>query len=782
MTQYFCCAPRRRTAVQNHPTLNGIDFLEVVDRDAPMGSPRQQTLLVRFFKPIVTVTDGEVESQLTAENIQIIGGERITPVLVVWAFPAANLQQPEVTPAERDQFSALPQPDQVLVVRTNTAGDFSTYRLLLTQSSTNPSSPEGFDPLLRTIDFSFKVDCPSDFDCRTERTCPPVPIPPPEIDYLAKDFASFRQLMLDRMALLIPDWQERNPADLGVVLVELLAYVGDYLSYQQDAVATEAYLATARRRVSVRRHARLVDYFMHDGSNARTWVQVQVNAPNVFLPRQETQFFTQVPGQGTRIARDTAAYTQALATRPVVFELMQDALLFPAHNQIRFYTWTDQACCLPQGATQAILRDDLRDDPQNRLRLRVGDVLVFAEQLGPNTGIAADAAPSHRHAVRLTRVYPEAESVTDEEGREIERIASDPVTDPLTGVAIVEIEWDVADALPFPVCISVSLESAADSFIEDVSVALGNIFLADHGLTLVDQPLGQVPEPTLFRVPGSVSPDRCQPRLPRPIPPRYRPQLGEGPLTFAGPLPTELPAAAALQDLSAVAQPVIELNSELGGETDIWQPRRDLLSGDREDKFFVVETETDGTTTLRFGDDRQGERPDAGAQFTATYRVGNGVTGNIGAESLVHIVSDRPEIMAVRHPLPAQGGTDPEPIEDVRQRAPVAFRVQDRAVTPEDYARIAQRHHQVQRAAATFRWTGSWRTVRCCTPRICTFRASPRGSKRRRVGAETWRARSTSRISWTSSRTSARRPRTTWATCSVRARTASRCTSTGPAS
>ena len=44
--------------------------------------------------------------------------------------------------------------------------------------------------------------------------------------------------MLDRMSALMPQWRERNPADLGVALVEVLAYVGDYLSYQQDAVAT----------------------------------------------------------------------------------------------------------------------------------------------------------------------------------------------------------------------------------------------------------------------------------------------------------------------------------------------------------------------------------------------------------------------------------------------------------------------------------------------------------------------------------------------------------------
>jgi predicted phage baseplate assembly protein len=47
----------------------------------------------------------------------------------------------------------------------------------------------------------------------------------------------------------------------------------------------------------------------------------------------------------------------------------------------------------------------------------------------------------------------------------------------------------------------------------------------------------------------------------------------------------------------------------------------------------------------------------------------------------------------------------------VRQVAPAAFRTPERAVTPEDYARMAERHPQVQRAQATVRWTGSWRTV-----------------------------------------------------------------------
>jgi 3-oxoacyl-[acyl-carrier protein] reductase len=49
---YTCCEDNRRTAVALHPTLNGIDYLEVLDLDAPAGSPRQRTLMIRLLKPV----------------------------------------------------------------------------------------------------------------------------------------------------------------------------------------------------------------------------------------------------------------------------------------------------------------------------------------------------------------------------------------------------------------------------------------------------------------------------------------------------------------------------------------------------------------------------------------------------------------------------------------------------------------------------------------------------------------------------------------------------------
>ena len=65
-----------------------------------------------------------------------------------------------------------------------------------------------------------------------------------------------------------------------------------------------------------------------------------------------------------------------------------------------------------------------------------------------------------------------------------------------------------------------------------------------------------------------------------------------------------------------------------------------------------------------------------------------------------------------RNPLPAQGGTPPEPLAEVKLLAPQAFRSKlERAITADDYAAIAGRNSKIQRAKATLRWTGSWYEV-----------------------------------------------------------------------
>lgn len=666
--KYFCCDKLRRNLIKatTGTTYNGIDFLEVLDSDAPTNAQRQRTLFVHFINPLgIPLANG---------NFRIEGGERIRGIAVTGVTTNFGSDA------------------KVVAIDVDPFGDYSIYTLRIVVGPTNDSPPPGLDPFFAAVEFSFKVECPSDFDCKPKRICPPERLPEPEIDYLAKDYNSFRQLMLNRMAVLMPQWRERNPADLGVALVELLAYAGDHLSYEQDAIATEAYLGTARRRVSVRRQARLVDYFLHEGCNARTWTHVRVSIPSLLLA-QRTALFSRTAQPQPRIAPSSREFADALREKPIVFETMHDVLLFEAHNDLNFYTWGDDRCCLPKGATAATLLDD----PAKRVRLLPGDVLVFEERIGPNTGLEADADPTRRHAVRLTSVGPKTAD---------DRTPGPLLMDPLNNQPIVEIEWASDDALPFALCISAITDKPHKAQVNaNVSVAHGNIVLADHGLTIIGEPLGTVPDPHIFRPPATGA-DRCAERDRIPVPPRFRPSPQQRPLTHAAPFSFPPPSAtAALHPPARELLPSITLNAPL------WHPQYDLLGSNADDTDFVVETENDGRAFLRFGDDEHGMRPKSGTAFTADYRVGNGASGNIGAGALYHIVSTNPAITAVRNPMPAQGGTEPEGIEDVRQRAPSAFRTQERAVTEADYAEVTERDPRVQQAAATFRWTGSWHTV-----------------------------------------------------------------------
>lgn len=656
--RYYCHNRRRARLVAAHATLNGIDYLEVLDRDAPAGSPRQRTLLVRTLKSLPAPP-----ASLDGLNVRIEGGVRVRSVSVMWAARAAEaddlLAAGLISVAERDFFAAMNSPESLLLVRTDSTGDFSSYTFRLVVSETDDNPPINFDLPLSSVEFSFKVECPTEFDCADDTSCPPERRTAPEIDYLAKDYNSFRQLMFDRLSILMPDWKERNPADMGVVMVELLAYVGDYLSYYQDAVATEAYLGTARRRVSVRRHARLLDYAMHDGCNARTWLAFQVTesggSDNALLPKG-TPFSTE-PGRADE--------------EPVVFETTYDITLRSAHNEIPFYTWGDGECCLPAGSVRATLKDD-------GLMLEEGDVLIFEEVISPTTGLPADADPARRCAVRLTAVERK--------------------TDPLNGAAVMEIRWHDGDALPFPLCVSALVPGESGSVEQAVSTARGNVVLADHGLSAGGELLS----------PATVPADGV-----------YRPGLLlEGARVTmteeydAGETPSRSASELLLQD-PRNALPAVRL---VDGD-DNWEPQRDLLASDRFATEFVLETETDGSAMLRFGDGTLGKAPAAGKTLLAACRTGNGAEGNVGRNTIVKGPANLTDL-AVTNPLPGSGGTEPESIEEVRQFAPQAFRVQQRAVTEADYVRLAEQHPQVQKAAARFRWTGSWHTVFVTVDRI----------------------------------------------------------------
>lgn len=731
-SELICQTEQRRSAVRAHPEFNGLDYLEVIDATH---------LRVFFLKKAPT--------GLTAKNIIIKGGRRLN-------YRDIKVIDFHLCRQEREDL------DDCLAITLDKSGDFSCYTLCLVALDADGCPTDqplpGMDPRYACLDFSFKVDCPSDLDCKQEPSCPPVDYSEPEINYLARDYAGFRQLILDRLAVTMPEWQERHVPDIGITLVEIMAYVGDYLSYYQDAVATEAYLATARQRISVRRHARLVDYQMHEGCNARAWLHLHTES-NVPLVPGKLAFITQVrnpPRVTDRLLlwedlREIPA-NQYEVFEPLVVNPDEPIWFYTAHNEIYFYTWGDAECCLPRGATSATLidgssatqpptsKDKLAANPAQpvvytrNLTLKAGDILIFEEVIGPETGNPADADPTHRHAVRLTRV----EATVDE----------------LYNQPVLEIEWAVEDALPFPLCLSTIGPAPMCACLTNVSVARGNVLLVDHGRRVADEDLGTVPV--------AATQVTClaagQPSEITQVPGSFQPLLTQSGVTFSQPLPMNAPAAIQLAQDPRAAIPWIRVRSQpptlptqsitdalararsAAGEgaadskegttgtlpvipmigytapTMDWQPQRDLLASASDDADFVAEIDNSGGVHLRFGNGELGKAPAAGEAFTATYRVGNGQAGNVGAEAIVHAIATETIAATIqpRNPLPATGGVNPESMADVKLFAPHAFRRElQRAITADDYAAIVMRDfsNQVQRAAAVLRWTGSWFAV-----------------------------------------------------------------------
>jgi predicted phage baseplate assembly protein len=471
-----CRDDARRQLLLANPGLhlNGIDFVEF--------DSTTNKLLVHFLNeiadPVIYGLNG-----LNFTTIRIEGGVRI---VAIKPLPGTV------------KFHDL-APHFIVEVQVNAQGDYSAYWLSIgwQHVATDDSwtfKLTGIDRQFSVAPVNFRPGCPIGFDCAT----PPPPAPPsppaPPLDYLTRDFASFQQLLLDLVTQRNPDWIETNPSDMGIALLELLAYQGDYLSYFQDVVANESFLDTARKRISAKRHARLVDYHMHDGRNAWTYVYAGVDpngglttgtfAPGLQLltridvPLNHSQASTAPPG--VVIPPFLLNFDTDPALLPVkVFETAATLRVNALNNELRIHTWGNLQCCLPAGTRlchlyavsggQAVLPD-----------LLPGDLLLLEEVKSPVTGDPADADPSHRQVVRITRVDAITDAVYDttlNADGTLQLNAGNPLQ-------VLEVGWASTDALTNPVCASTVLSDG--SVASGLSMARGNLTVADHGRSVAD--------------------------------------------------------------------------------------------------------------------------------------------------------------------------------------------------------------------------------------------------------------------------------------------------------
>jgi predicted phage baseplate assembly protein len=135
-----------------------------------------------------------------------------------------------------------------------------------------------------------------------------------------------------------------------------------------------------------------------------------------------------------------------------------------------------------------------------------------------------------------------------------------------------------------------------------------------------------------------------------------------------------------------------------------WAERPSLLDSPPDAQDYMTVADDAGQTTVIFGDGYSGARPPSGrGNIRARYRKGLGLAGNVSAGAIQQLIDTLPGIQQVVNPQPGSGGADPEREDQIRSKAPASLATFGRAVSLEDYARLALSFPGVAKASAA--WT-----------------------------------------------------------------------------
>ena len=218
-------------------------------------------------------------------------------------------------------------------LRVEPVGDYSTYTLELVWDASR------IDPFFSTLGFKFRPGCFTN-DCAPRAGGRPS-VAAPAIDYLAKDYDSFRHVLMAAVAQRVPGWRSSSEADHDQVLIGLFAAAADELSDYQDRVMAEAYLATARGRVTLARHARLMDYHLGQGNQASTWLVLELDAGQAPFALSDQELVVSTAGE---------AEAGVFASRQRGLDAAARQHFDRLRNRLRLHTWRDAQPALRAGS------------------------------------------------------------------------------------------------------------------------------------------------------------------------------------------------------------------------------------------------------------------------------------------------------------------------------------------------------------------------------------------------------------------------------------------------
>jgi hypothetical protein len=465
-----------------------------------------------------------------------------------------------------------------------------------------------------------------------------------------------------------PQWTDHHPSDIGITLIELFAWMTEQMIYRLNRVPEKNYVAFLN----------LLGITRDPATPARAFLT-----------------FRAAPAMTVLVPKGRQAQTAGSETeQPIVFETDEDLTVLPTNLDIALqigkaapnrYSNVSGAFVrspaigatvrIPNGQSNQIC---LGFSQQTAAPIRLQIQLTRPVQVDPPPGGGPQASVAWVHSTGavLPSAWPTIPNVDDgTEGLQHDGIVT--LTLPGTWASQVPSGWPTvlpdtpADVVGDPYFwIGIRISNLEPQPIEiGVRAILFNAVSAHNALTIpVAEPLGDS-----NGLPYQVFSLRNYPLFKRP----------------------------------SADTPYDHLEVTVGGA--VWEAKDELDAG-AGDVYRVnpVAGEIslgDHSATRPFG---HGTIPPDGTPIVATtYRyAAGGVAGNVGAGTVISMRTPVAGITGVTNLASATGGSDEEPIEDTKRRAPEMLRNRNRAVTAEDYEFLAREV------------TTDVRIVRCLEPRL----------------------------------------------------------------
>lgn len=429
----------------------------------------------------------------------------------------------------------------------------------------------------------------------------------PVVDYLGRDFESIvqdlRVFVQTRRGRDINSFFE---GDLPKAFIEMIAFIGDMLSFSIDRTGEEAFLVTARLRDTALRHAATFGYPVSTVKSASTSL----------TPRA----FTDIPPELTQSV--SADETQTLS-------------LIVTGSPAGTFTLTFEGQTTVAIAYGADIASAIQEELETLSTIGEGNIAVT----GPVSGVYTLRFRGEKAFLPFAIITVDGSGLSDvsaSTARTVLGVNNSLDVLFLKGTTITGggLTWEVTE----------------DTLIHGIDVSVDTF-------------------EQLFRVP-----------------------VVEGRTTVE----TFTSDGSGFQRYQTTSGNVVgsALDVRVGDTTsDAWTQILAIALANSEDKSYAVRYNSVGQATLIFGDGSTGQIPGNEQVIFVTLLVSSGSAGNVGIGAILDTLTGVADVDGVgvqksvlmTNQDPANGGTDPETLDQIRQRIPAWVRTVDKAITKEDY-------------------------------------------------------------------------------------------------